>query len=1139
MGAELFTKITHAAIAANQTGFTAFHGLLTTAGTVAAAADLPALLEAASKASTSALGALTKNDFDGYKAAKHRLPMLAAAVFDGPRSARNVENFSVCFVEFDDLTTPLGRIWPEIAAAAHDIPGLLGCWATGRGIRFMFAVPTVEGLGADLTRLLYAQAWKHSAELLTNRFPRLGPPDTSGAKPEQLQAVWNRTDFSPFLNLNAEPFPFDYDLDAARNRPAGDEGFSETAFTSLNFEAYKAAVAPAVGWPAAETHEGWKSFVSAMAHTFGAVAEDLTAVLCRRAEGYDTDVHERETRQYFRRVLQAPAPAGRKAGAGTLIWAARLAGCSPPAPVRTETVADASSTVTLKVKRHVTEAATELAALIDGHEGLTIVKSPTGAGKTRWAAQWLTDVKYTGAEIGVLILPYAAAVRQIAERDGLPWVAEGCTAAEIGDEFDADKRVFITTYDGLTKLRDAGLIVTRAVVDEAHALANNSTFRPATHTILPLLDEALARNGRAVLMTATPPPELLLTLHADVAPVLIADVTTEASAETERVIYDGNGNRAELINMICSQVESGRHVIVHVDLKCDDRTLRGIYNLKCQFLRRGMTVATATAKRADGIAEFQTGNVQVLIGTRIVCESFDVHADGRECVAVSVCVKGVECELITQLGGRFRNAKRVVYICWAWGKGAYLDDYSRRESATEGARPYDLMTTFNATRRRADLNRAATSNRIWEQGGSLNVPALRGIVEQGGRAVLSPLAIAAGAITDRTKRGGMAAALPLMKGWLTDAEYEGSLLSDGGNSLDMPPTEFDTFSKTATNALKHFKAIDFIAVLLAYAEADGQDNAEAARRLASRYGQIVPTCPLAALRVTLLDVAKAEERRARSEEQSADTDKTRRKAERVADNWADFARLLTGDDCNNLLADWAEGWATAADRVWRWLLNLPTQARRADIFRIVENVLAAGLSNTKVAKLHRRYALLFLLNGGVGDDVPAEVLTSLPRAQYVNDARRIFDELPALIEAAAGKTFTASELTALVRERTGCSLDGKQVMTTLHALVDIENVTVTENKKRTTKLRLVRALAWADLGLSFTPREAIETQVLFAADKAEREGVPEARIFRLSKGRKMHAPIHLTQKVESISKRHELAPPWAWLGGPPPELCPF
>ena len=1079
--------------------------------------DLASILTKAEPITARAITALAEANTGDYRAAKHALPMLTAALFtEGAcRNAANVQGFETCFVEFDhnpkggmylpDVTTTFDLIRPDLA----EVQGLIAAFATGKGIRFMFAVPPVHAADAADVRDKYAQIWQHLASDLAARFPDLPIPDPSASTPEQFQGVWNRGEYV-YINPHTPPVEFNY-TQHTTPETATDATPEPIQWHPATIDelAELTARAEAKGtFEAMADFDGWKSLTAALANTYGANARELAVRLAQIPTPYRTASGAANTRRLFDAIINTRTYPGRRAGFGTIARAFAAEGLTFTTATATACTEPTANAEPIKVQTFVTEAFEAITARVKAAKGIAVLKAGMGAGKTAWAAKFAearaAETKNTLADVHVIINPNTETVRQHAGREEIAVVRKGVTVADLYNDICGGVTVFYSTPDGIAKLLAAGANIKTLVFDEIHDWPSAVGYRPAANDLVPVVAAVRGAGGIVVGMSATPCTELMMSLTALGGGAAADLIEVERKTETINLLQWAAGSRADLIAYIIRRAREGIRIILHIDRKQDRKAGKAVYDLAEALRAAGVDVRTATATNPEGLPQFQAGEGQVLIATRIIVNGLDIHSDGQRCEAIQYAVSGngIEAEALMQLGGRFRNAKEVTCTLIT-ATATYLQPAELRANGSEPK--FTVNGAYNKAHQRANWQRANAARRQWERYSSAAPGRLSGIREVDGTPEINALAVAAEAIETRNKKGGLPAFIAAFKEYVPlAAPPETFDISPAGAVAAFERTEFEAICSELSGQLDtaNIETINTFNLALK-AKADGTEGANA-RILAARFGYQLPAN---VVEWVINRIAPPELRE----------------------------RLRTPEGLK-----WVSYWIEGRDRLLGAVNGLitavPIEAHKGDLHALFLKAFEAGGNKWTATALHIervQYITRMNLAGGVGADVPCEVLHGIPAAEFVRYAGLIDESVPDLIAKFDGAAVSGADLAAAIRERTALPINKTQCMALLRAVAKVETRTVKgADGKRTTAYVITNRTEWATYGQSFTPRAAIEGAVHRGADLAARRGVPPPRIFRLYKEPKM-------QRTEKPTKALTRAEFIARAVFDPPESVPF
>jgi len=377
---------------------------------------------------------------------------------------------------------------------------------------------------------------------------------------------------------------------------------------------------------------------------------------------------------------------------------------------------------------------------------LTIIKAGTGTGKTVFAGEFLKHRQATCATgtVHVLLLPYTGIVKSTGIKLEMPAICEDFTAEMIEEHLGNGTFCFVSTIEGLSKINSTGAKIETLIIDDIHDLPQISAYKRkwAVWAVTEQVKLMLENGGKVVGLTATPQPELKMALIAESPDGLNVIEVVAKSDDIYRTLRWGVGNKDALVRLILERIESGRRVIVLRDNK------KSLESLAASLRELGISVQTATSKDSEGIRRFADGIGDVLIGTRIVANAFDVNSAGKDCVAILwVGQSGLNTALLVQTGGRFRDAKSVEYVYFAATSAYFLpiDTKTGKRSSTGNIPLYSPEAGYNRFV------------------GLLQLPPAM------------PLVVANNAINERSVAGGLRAAIEEMKDYITLNEEPESL----------------------------------------------------------------------------------------------------------------------------------------------------------------------------------------------------------------------------------------------------------------------------------------------------------------------------------------------------------------------------
>lgn len=1000
------------------------------------------------------------------------VPALTAGLFKAgtARTADNLTGFTCVLLDYDKPKAPPSEIWEGlrsliIPSAKH----LFLFYLTPRAIRVGVNVTGLTAPTPDVVDWHYKTATRTAADYIQEHFSGwLGEIDLSSLSAVQAQAVWN-VGQRVYITADSEPLPVEYTPppkppkkknDFERRVKAAAQTDAETDRTP-ELRELEAKAAGLVDFPYTYELTQWIAFVSAMARIYGPHARALTVRLCSLNAGYDTDRHRQNTDRAFTDALNGDRRRSRKAGYPTIRAAFEAAGIALP-----RYVAPISDAPTLPVPRYLGDRYEQITSILEDTEEVVNIQAPTGTGKTAFAVRWLNDRAAVEPDaLHVIITPNKAVCRIIAGREGIAALHEGKRKRDVARLIEEGTRVFISTPDSFKKLLSFDVPVSTVIVDEFHDLPNAAGYRPAVTHVFNWL-EAQDGGVKIVTMTATPPTALLMAIGGDSRLGTIRNLKIERTeTRTEYRLKWAVGSRADLLSVVKHHADEGYYIAVQIDRKTDAAAGKSVYQIAETLRAAGLEVGTATAENADGIKELQDGTVKLLIGTRIVNAGYDVHAAGSKVLAVQVTTtNGISPEDAAQLAGRFRDAADVTSLIWVFGKkGSVLKDSCKRPNAAPNAAPFDVVRSLNESRKRTlrECGTIRQYERRRELADTGRAPTLR---EHNNAAQIDPLGIAAVSLTDRNRNGGLQAFI----------------------------SAFDSYVKLAERP----EALDVHELLMTAPAVGGCTGLDGFLIEADRIFKDLPAPVL--LTAALSHMAESEY--------------TENKGRELADRWQCDAH---GKAAPYLLAEMAKyappDWA--ADRyglIWYYgieniikglaalLKALAPEATQADALSIIETLPARTAA---AIQRHRdQYITTLKLEGGITDDIPAEIFDRIPSAQFLNQAAAVRKAAPLLIGTAP---LSARELYLKIRELTGLDLpNADHALRLARAVFDLSKVTRRNaDGKRTTLLRIDGLVTFDRFKQSYTPRAA----VLEAVERYERTTGDGGTFqpFRLCLSRKM------------------------------------
>lgn len=1016
---------------------------------------------------------------DRYRTLKHRLPCVCPAILDGDVSAENVRGFDCVAIEFDSiLHDSLAEVWNAYAPALlQKLPETMAALPSGRGVRLILAVTPFRGT-ARQTRNAYAQAFDAALNRLIDWCPLLGEPDPTSRRAVQKHAIWARPDLQPVINHEPRPLEIQYSPELEVEDETKANWTSVPAFDEFKATAEKLIASGNL--PFVHEYVGWAGVMAAIANVYGSKAIDIAEELAALAPGYGTPTHRRHSRAYFESVLRNQRPDG-KAGFGTIAKAFAEAGFRFPSARKIEAPKRADEPEPLRFQRYLTEISDQINdAIIQAGSGIPVIQAEPGRGKTKLACDLLkAKADANTNNVHLFIVPYADLAKAIALREDLPYIRQGVTVKMLKEDLDGGERVFVCTPDAVDKMKRAGGKITSIVIDEIHDWPNAISYRKAAAELLCVARKTRDDGGTVIGLTATPQTALVMGLGAYVANVRL--IKCEAETHRTRKLLAWNvGSLDDLLLFIIDEIAAGRRTLLHIDKKTFCKYGKSVPQIAETLRKAGINVKTALAGRTEGLRQFQNGDGDVLIGTRLICNGFDIPAKGRNFTVIQACMRnGIEPEALVQLGGRPRDAEEVRHVLWAFGKGKALKAKDR----------FSIEAAFNGIKRQAEIELRAAAHRSFIPFKTLT-PAgrMENLRETDSGLEVNPLALIHASLKEQANYGGLQAFIAEIVRY---AEFD-----EPPAQIDWTPrecgsdkSEFDRFLKASLEALARISPRCLIAVALSR-EANKRANqlpfAPTAWKndfpaLEDPENELVRLARLSCLKLADDAGKKAEALSARiqSEKDKAKRRSLRTEVKNLKATQADFQEAAKGFD------RWADLWLIGAadllDEVCRLLNALPDHAKPKDATRLLERALQQGkgqLGKSTLRRARTQFATALNLDGGVTSDIPAEALHGLEHAIWLERAAAVREALIPLIRDSAGG-LTGEALTARVREYTGLEcLTVRQALAMLRAVAEVQTVALKNEKgEQTTGFVIVRACRWEDFGQSYDPKAAVEAAV--------------------------------------------------------------